>query len=172
MKDLLSKMTELQGTQASVEVAPQGKKVLNESTDTVKESKPTLKGVFTSLLSEAEQVTIQPAKQNTQVIKQGEKTLGTVENPQLAQQIKQSIGKGEMTLAGDELGEAKVTDSRVNEIRQLTKQFFGVDPYSSARIDNDNILRLSFRLPEIEIEPGAVSTLTQEHKKQPKSFHC
>jgi hypothetical protein len=56
-------------------------------------------------LSEAEQITIQPAKQNTQVIKQGQKTLGTVENPQLAAQIKQSIGKGEMTLAGDELQE-------------------------------------------------------------------
>ncbi len=60
-----------------------------------------------NLLNEAEQVSIQPAKQNTQVIKQGTKTLGTVTNPQLAQQIKQSIGKGEMTLAGDELGEAE-----------------------------------------------------------------
>ena len=56
-----------------------------------------------SQLDEAEQVTIAPAQQNTQVIKQGNKTLGTVTNPQLAQQIKQSIGKGEMTLAGDEL---------------------------------------------------------------------
>ena len=39
--------------------------------------------------------------QNTQVIAQGDKTLGTVNNPQLAQQIKQSIGKGEMTLMPD-----------------------------------------------------------------------
>ena len=60
-----------------------------------------------NLLNEAEQVSIQPARSNTQVIKQGTKTLGTVENPQLAQQIKQSIGKGEMTLAGNELGEAE-----------------------------------------------------------------
>ena len=84
MKDLLSKMTELQGTVESVEVAPvtaTGKKVLNESSNTMKEStKPSLKSIFSSLLSEAEQVTIQPAKQNTQVIKQGQKTLGTVEN--------------------------------------------------------------------------------------------
>jgi hypothetical protein len=42
---------------------------------------------------------------NTQVITQGDKTLGTVNNPQLAQQIKQSIGKGEMSLAGGELQE-------------------------------------------------------------------
>jgi hypothetical protein len=44
-----------------------------------------------------QQVAGQPQK-NTQVIAQGNKTLGTVDNPQLAQQIKQSIGKGEMTL--------------------------------------------------------------------------
>jgi hypothetical protein len=63
-----------------------------------------LKEYFDSLessLNEAEQVTIAPAQQNTQVIKQGDKTLGTVTNPQLAAQIKQSIGKGEMSLAGD-----------------------------------------------------------------------
>jgi hypothetical protein len=42
------------------------------------------------------------AQQNTQVIAQGDKTLGTVNNPQLAQQIKQSIGKGEMTLMPDQ----------------------------------------------------------------------
>ena len=57
------------------------------------------------VMNEAEQLTIEPAKQNTQVIRQGTKTLGTVSNPQLAAQIKQSIGKGEMTLSGDELGE-------------------------------------------------------------------
>ena len=43
----------------------------------------------------------QPAP-NTQVIQQGNKTLGTVSNPQLANQIKQSIGKGEMTLMPDQ----------------------------------------------------------------------
>ena len=48
-------------------------------------------------------VQIKPASQtNTQVIQQGNKTLGTVSNPQLAAQIKQSIGKGEMTLNPDE----------------------------------------------------------------------
>lgn len=57
-------------------------------------------------VSEAEQVTMEPAKQNTQVIKQGTKTLGTVTNPQLAAQVKAAIGKGEMSLAGDELGES------------------------------------------------------------------
>lgn len=54
----------------------------------------------TSIPGQQQQVAGQPA-QNTQVIAQGDKTLGTVNNPQLANQIKQSIGKGEMTLMPD-----------------------------------------------------------------------
>jgi hypothetical protein len=63
------------------------------------------------MLAEAEQIQMVPAKQNTQVIKQGNKTLGTVSNPQLAAQIKQSIGKGEMSLAGTEMKEAEMDES-------------------------------------------------------------
>ena len=62
------------------------------------------------MIAEAEQVQIVPAKQNTQVIKQGEKTLGTIENPTLAATVKQAIGKGEMSLAGDELGEEAMNE--------------------------------------------------------------
>ena len=79
-----------------------------------------------SALNEAEQIQIKPASQmpkmpgqtsmqkpgqpqkNTQVIAQGNKTLGTVDNPQLAQQIKQSIGKGEMTLMPEEMHEEDI----------------------------------------------------------------
>lgn len=85
-----------------------GKDVKLPKWDKSKTTKHSLKEYFDDLdkaLNEAEQVTIAPAQQNTQVIKQGTKTLGTVTNPQLANQIKQSIGKGEMSLAGDELGE-------------------------------------------------------------------
>jgi hypothetical protein len=140
MKDLLSKMTELQGTVESVEVAPvtaTGKKVLNESSNTMKEStKPSLKSIFSSLLSEAEQVTIQPAKQNTQVIKQGQKTLGTVTNPNLANQIKQSIGKGEMSLAGDELQEDDMAEGLDPAQKQKLKSLIyayrdATDPFGS-----------------------------------------
>jgi hypothetical protein len=56
-----------------------------------------------------QQVAGQPA-QNTQVIAQGNKTLGTVNNPQLAQQIKQSIGKGEMTLMPDQMHEDEMDE--------------------------------------------------------------
>ena len=56
-----------------------------------------------------QQVAGQPQKQ-TQVIAQGNKTLGTVDNPQLAQQIKQSIGKGEMTLMPDQMHEDEMDE--------------------------------------------------------------
>lgn len=85
-------------------------------------------------LDEAEQIQVVPAQQNTQVIKQGNKTLGTVTNPQLAAQIKQSIGKGEMSLAGNDLTDEgamdtlkKVGSSALNKLghgsdEQLLKQ--------------------------------------------------
>jgi hypothetical protein len=53
-------------------------------------------------------IQIKPASQTqTQVIQQGNKTIGTVNNPQLAAQIKQSIGKGEMSLNPNEQGMAE-----------------------------------------------------------------
>ena len=82
-----------------------GKDIKLPKHDKSKTTKHSLKEYFDDLdtaLNEAEQVTIAPAQQNTQVIKQGNKTLGTVSNPQLAAQIKQSIGRGEMSLAGKE----------------------------------------------------------------------
>jgi hypothetical protein len=54
-------------------------------------------GAKPAVPGQPQQVAGQPQK-NTQVIAQGDKVLGSVDNPQLAQQIKQSIGKGEMTL--------------------------------------------------------------------------
>jgi hypothetical protein len=101
-------------------------------------------------LDEAEQIEIKPASQmtkkpgqtsmpgqqqgqqtqNTQVIAQGNKTLGTVNNPQLAQQIKQSIGKGEMTLMpGDEMNEEDIgkhnnaTTGFAAMVRKLTPKY-------------------------------------------------
>ena len=94
--------TDALGTAMGVGKAP--KKPIGKTS--VKHSlKDWIEHVGTSIINEEEQVTIAPAQQNTQVIKQGDKTLGTVTNPQLAQQIKQSLGKGEMSLASDEIDE-------------------------------------------------------------------
>ncbi len=84
-------------------------------------------------VDEAEQVTIAPAQQNTQVIKQGNKTLGTVTNPQLAQQIKQSIGKGEMTLmpGQKEMAEDAVEESGLQAY--LGNKKYGTDGMEALR---------------------------------------
>ena len=58
-----------------------------------------------NIINEAEQLTIEPAKQSTQVIKKGNEVIGSVSNPALAATIKSAIGKGEMSLAGDDLKE-------------------------------------------------------------------
>ena len=102
-----------------------GKDIKLPAHDKKKTTKHSIKEYIDQLekaLTEADQIEIKPASQmpkkpgqpsqpgqqqgqqaqNTQVIAQGDKTLGTVNNPQLAQQIKQSIGKGEMTLMPDQ----------------------------------------------------------------------
>ena len=67
-------------------------------------------------LNEAEQVTMEPAKQDTQVLKQGDKVLGSVSNPALAATIKSAIGKGEMSLAGDNMLEDDMAEGRVDQL--------------------------------------------------------
>lgn len=83
-----------------------GKDVKLPAHDKKKTTKHSLKDwietIDQNMLAEAEQIEIKPASSTqTQVIQQGNKTLGTVNNPQLAAQIKQSIGKGEMSLNPD-----------------------------------------------------------------------
>lgn len=79
-------------------------------------------------VAEAEQVTIAPAQQNTQVIKQGDKVLGSVTNPQLAAQIKSAIGQGQMSLASGskeemtEEGEEKWIQKAIKHPGALTRK--------------------------------------------------
>jgi hypothetical protein len=104
-----------------------GEKVKKDIEYDDKKDKKSLKDWFEiidkKMIAEAEQITIEPAKQNTQVIRQGDKTVGTVTNPQLAAQIKQSIGKGEMSLTGtnikeDDLDEKWAGDAEVKPTGQ------------------------------------------------------
>jgi hypothetical protein len=89
-----------------------GKDIKLPAHDKKKTTKHSIKEYIEQLersLNEGEQIEIKPATQtNTQVIQQGNKTLGTVSNPQLAAQIKAAIGKNEMSLAGGELGEGDI----------------------------------------------------------------
>lgn len=118
-----------------------------------------------SQLDEAEQITIAPAQQNTQVIKQGNKTLGTVTNPQLAAQIKQSIGKGEMSLAGDEVGEGlgdvakKVGSALKTGAKAVGKAIVGPDDEELLR---DLKKKAGVRNPQTGKPSMAISDVTRE----------
>ena len=69
---------------------------LHKAMSTPKNLKDWIETLENNVLSEADQLTIKPAQQtNTQVIQQGNKTLGTVTNPALAANIKAAIGKGD-----------------------------------------------------------------------------
>ena len=116
------------------DVAKKGAKELDKAMNKAHEKKKSLKDWFEqidkNLLNEAEQLTIEPAKQSTQIIKQGTKTLGTVSNPALAATIKTAIGKGEMSLAGDALKEEepmmeKAPPGMEDVVLSLKKKFPG-----------------------------------------------
>jgi hypothetical protein len=130
-----------------------GKDIKLPAHDKKKTTKHSIKEYIDQLekaLTEADQIEIKPASQmpkkpgqtsmpgqqqgqqaqNAQVIAQGDKTLGTVNNPQLAQQIKQSIGKGEMTLMpGEEMNEEDIgkhnnaTTGFAAMVRKLTPKY-------------------------------------------------
>ena len=81
-----------------------------------------------SKLMENEQVTIAPADTKTQVIKAGNKTIGTVSNPTVANQLKTAIQKGEVNLAQDLKEEAPpdqeqwIKDNKEKFIKQYGKK--------------------------------------------------
>jgi len=77
---------------------------------TMKSLKEYFVEVEKNILAEAEQLTIEPAKQSTQVLKKGNDVIGTVTNPALAATIKSAIGKGEMSLAGKEIKEEQLDE--------------------------------------------------------------
>lgn len=75
----------------------------------------------TKVLTESEQVSIAPAQSNTQVIKQGDKVVGTVTNPALAAQLKTAIGKGEMSLNNtNNLNQLQETETEYTEGDRVT----------------------------------------------------
>ena len=89
-------------------------------------------------LDEADQVTIAPAQQNTQVIKQGDKVLGSVANPQLAAQIKNAIGQGQMSLNPNdqEMAEGSVEESGLQAY--LGNKKYGKDGMNALRRAGQN----------------------------------
>jgi hypothetical protein len=79
-------------------------------------------------LGEAEQVSIVPAQTQSQVIKQGSKVLGQVNDPKLAGVIKQAIGTGQMTLAGGQAMKEN-TQSKKQVMEGTLEEIFQLHPH-------------------------------------------
>ena len=98
-----------------------------------KKKKKSLKDWFEQIdkkiVNEAEQLSIVPAKQSTQLIKKGEQVIGSVTNPALAATIKSAIGKGEMSIADKALKEEpmmeKAPPGMEDVVLSLKKKFPG-----------------------------------------------
>ena len=61
-----------------------------------------------------------------------------------------------------DMEEGKVANARVNEIRQLAKDFFGENPYSSAVIAGGKFLRLSFPVSSFLFQPKGIKRYRYE----------
>lgn len=126
MKDILNKFSEL-STSSVNENSKTQTKIINESKTSNSNS---LKDIFNSMVVESNQITIQPKQQSTQVVKQGDKTIGTVTNPGVANQLKQAIEKGELDLAADDeldLNEAENDKNSANELRKKARVDGSID---------------------------------------------
>ena len=104
------------------------KQTLTESVAvTTKSSRPSLKDVFNTLMEN--DVTMEPVKAGAMAIKSGDATIGTAHTPAAANQMKQAIDKGEISLGGDE-DEMNESDedakkSGKKEMSDKQKKFFG-----------------------------------------------
>lgn len=131
-------------------------------------------------LNEADPVQIKPASQTqTQVIQQGNKTLGTVSNPQLAAQLKNAIGKGEMSLTGDE--EQNMAEDTYND--EVKKAFPGgkavgvktgvAAPKGTSTMPKDKEKARGYRIEEsitIAESPETLQHIISKYKHEVKNF--
>lgn len=117
-------------------------------------------------VDEAEQVTFEPARTSTQVIKQGNKVLGTVTNPQLAAQVKAAIGKGEMTLTGPltKIPENNTTEDVISSVKKKLGDYLQ-DVASAIKKDPDLVDKIPTDVDHIG---PAVKTITTDDGHQIK----
>ena len=107
------------------------KQTLTESVSvSTKSSRPSLKDVFNRLMEG--DITLEPAKPGAMAIKSGNATIGTAHTPQAANQMKQAIEKGEITMGGDD----EMTEDGRDDIRRDGADF-AYDPTGEVDIKGD-----------------------------------
>lgn len=114
---------------------------------------------YSSLDEDDTQLSMAPASSNTKVIKQGDKTIGTVDNPQAAAAMQNAISKGEMTLNTDD------------DQQQGMAEGYGENPDDASEDDYRRpAVRRNPRLPNPQ-EPDDVSDWEPEDHDEPLSHY-
>jgi len=103
-RDFYKKFAETINDPTVEAVLPDNQQGVIES-DKKKSLKDWFNQIDNKIVNEADAVTMEPAKQTSQLIKQGNTTIGTVSDPALAASIKDAVSKGKMTFGGDDLKE-------------------------------------------------------------------
>ena len=107
-KDILTQLDSLKGDEKKPVVEKKTKRpsnMLTESAEVVEPvtnelNLPSLKNVF-------EELSLEPAKPGAQEIHKDGQAIGSVSNPQVAQQMQQAMAKGELTIGEEEIQEAE-----------------------------------------------------------------
>lgn len=140
-----------------------------------------LSDIFNQLMES--EVTMEPVKSGAQTIKAGDKAIGTAHNPAVANQLKQAIDKGELTIGDAELQEAEdwikgaIKDpgaftAKAKRHGMSTKEFANYvlshkDDFPSKTEKQANLAKTLGKMKEGEMPPtdrGQASPLTFEGK--------
>ena len=140
-----------------------------------------LSDIFNQLMES--EVTMEPVKSGAQTIKAGDKAIGTAHNPAVANQLKQAIDKGELTIGDAELQEAEdwikgaIKDpgaftAKAKRHGMSTKEFASYvlshkDDFPSKTEKQANLAKTLGKMKEGEMPPtdrGQASPLTFEGK--------
>ena len=140
-----------------------------------------LSDIFNQLMES--EVTMEPVKSGAQTIKAGDKAIGTAHNPAVANQLKQAIDKGELTIGDAELQEAEdwikgaiknpgAFSAKAKRHGMSTKEFASYvlshkDDFPSKTEKQANLAKTLGKMKEGEMPPtdrGQASPLTFEGK--------
>ena len=186
-KNILNTLDQLKTDSPKIEkVKAEPRKQLNESVETTRATSvvklPSLSSIFKDLM-EAD-VSMEPVQTGAQVIKKDGDTLGTVHNPQVANQLKTAMDKGDISFGDTEIKEAEewikgaikdpgAFSAKAKRHGMSTKEFANYvlshkDDFPSKTEKQANLAKTLGKMREGEMPPqgpGQASPLTFESKK-------
>jgi hypothetical protein len=189
LKNILNKFDQLKADAPALErVEAEPRKVLKESAqpkvaDTSAVKIPSLANMFRELMES--DISMEPVQTGAQVIKKNGDTLGTVHNPQVANQLKTAMDKGELSFGDTEIKEAEewikgaIKDpgaftAKAKRHGMSTKEFANYvlshkDDFPSKTEKQANLAKTLGKMKEGEMPPqgpGQASPLTFESKNK------